>query len=126
MKLMLLSFALLGGISANAQLLPIPGKKNPDWVLINAEPQPYDAQALAIPAPAPTDRMPNAAKKSIRSIGNQRYYWDADRQLAYNWYSKEGKTEPDIMVFVREQRKDIVYTYRRANAEIVPPSRSRK
>lgn len=126
MKLTLLSFALLGALSAKAQLLPVPGKKNPDWVLLNIRPQSYDAQALAIPSPPPTDRMPNASQKSIQSIGNHHYYWDANQQLAYDWYSKEGKTEPDVMVFVREQRKDSVYTYRRANYKFERPAKPRK
>ena len=117
---------LLGGAPAvaNAQLLPIPGKANPDWILFSVEPRPYDAQALAIPPS--TDRMPNAAQKSIRSVGNHHYYWDAKRQLAYDWYSKEGKTEPDYMVLVREQRKDSLYTYRRANFKFERPSKPRK
>ena len=128
MKRLLLPVALCCAVSAvaNAQLLPVPGKLNPDWVLVSAQPQPYDAQALEIPKPAPTDRMPNVAQKSIRSIGNHHFYWDANRQLAYDWYSKEGKTEPDIMVLVREQRKDTLYAYHRANFKSERPPKPRK
>jgi hypothetical protein len=126
MKRLLLPVALICGAPAvaNAQLLPIPGKANADWVLFKVEPQPYDAQALAIPPPP--NRMPNAVQKSIRGIGNHHYYWDAKRQFAYEWYSKEGKTEPDYMVLVREQRKDSVYTYRRANFKFERPPKPRK
>ncbi|MCC3151694.1 hypothetical protein Q3A66_01510 [Hymenobacter sp. BT770] len=119
MKRLLLPFSLLGCISiAQAQLLPVPGGKNPDWVLLKTEARPYDAQALT-PPPA-TDAMPNAAQKSISSIGDHQYYWDAQRQLAYDWVSRGSSKAPFMLVNVREQRKDVVYVYRRATVNGKP------
>jgi hypothetical protein len=115
MKSILLSVTLLCGASvAHAQLLPVPGAKNPDWVLQQTAKTPYDGQALA-PPPA-TDPMPNGAQKSISSIGDHHYYWDAQRQLSYDWYSRGPATmAPFVLVNVREANKDFVYVYRRAH-----------
>ncbi|WP_143080245.1 hypothetical protein [Hymenobacter arizonensis] len=114
MKTLLLPFALISSISlAHAQLLPVPGGKNPDWVLFKTEAQPYDGMAL-VPAP-PTDAMPNAAQKGLRSIGDHHYYWDAERQLAYDWISRGDSKAPFMLVNVREQRKNFVHVFRRAD-----------
>ncbi|GAB3317156.1 hypothetical protein ACFQT0_24745 [Hymenobacter humi] len=119
MKRILLPFALLYSISiAQAQLLPVPGGKNPDWVLLKAEKRHYDAQAL-VPPPA-TDAMPNAAQKSISSIGNHHYHWDSIHQLAYDWVSADGAIAPLEKVTVREQQGDIAYIYRRAKVKGKP------
>jgi hypothetical protein len=110
-RLLLCSAALLGAtLAAHAQVLPVPGGTNPDWVLFGTYKNPYDGQAVEPPT---TDRMPNAAAKSIKSIGNHRYYWDADRQLAYDWFSKDGVLSPLALVNVRVQQQDIVYSYHR-------------
>ena len=111
MKRLFLLIALFGGASAaHAQLLPAPGSKNPDWNLEKSE---VRKETSAPVLPAPTDRMPNAAQKSISSNGNHHYHWDADRQLAYDWLSQPGSVAPDKQVTVREQRTGTVYTFRR-------------
>ena len=111
MKILLLLFALTGGATAaHAQLLPVPGTKNPDWKLEKFE----ALQSKGLPVlPPPTDRMPNAAQKSIQSNRNQHTYWDADRQLAYQWQSSPGSVKPEQQVKVLEQRTNIAYIYRR-------------
>ena len=107
----ILSFALLGGpIASHAQLLPVPGAKNSDWNLEKSEALQQKGQPVL---PPPTDRMPNAAPRSISSIGNQHSYWDADRQLAYQWQDEPGSVKPEQQVRVIEQRTGIAYTYRR-------------
>jgi hypothetical protein len=109
--LLLCSAVLLGAtLAAHAQVLPVPGDKNPDWVLFGTYKKPYDGPVVEPPT---KDRMPNAAAKSIKSIGNHRYYWDADRQLAYDWLSKDGTLGPLALVSVRMQQQDIVYSYHR-------------
>jgi hypothetical protein len=113
MKSFIVLLALCGGASvAQAQLLPVPGVKNPDWQAEKSE-----AAAEATPfGEAPTaDRMPNAAQKSISSSGNRHYHWDAERQLAYQWQSRPGSgtVAPDKEVLVREDRTGITYTFRR-------------
>jgi len=81
MKSLLLLLALSGGVSAaHAQLLPVPGAKNPDWQAEKSEAIPEATPFGEAPKP---DRMPNAAQKSIASSGNRHYHWDAERQLAY-------------------------------------------
>ena len=111
MKQLLLFAVLLGpACVAHAQLLPVPGTKNPDWRLEKSEaPQSEDLPVLL----SPTDRMPNAAQKSIQSMGNQHSYWDATRQLVYQWQSGSGSVKPEQQVKVLEQRTGIAYTYRR-------------
>lgn len=98
-------------LAAQAQVLPVPGEKNPDWVLFITFKKPYYDGLVVEPPTA--DRMPHAAGKSIKSIGNHRYYWDADHQLAYDWLSKDGALGPLVLVNVRAQRQDIVYSYHR-------------
>ena len=112
MKAFLLFSALLFGYSAQAQVLPVPGDKNPDWVLLKTEKRQVDEQPVLPPA---TDRMPNAIGKSIISKGNHHFTWDAERQLAYDWFSQDASTmTPLKTVTVREQRSEIAYIYRRA------------
>ncbi|GGG52516.1 hypothetical protein [Hymenobacter glacieicola] len=94
---------------AQAQLLPVPNSRNPDWVLEKAAVPKPDASVL----PLITDRMPNAAQKSISSSGNRHYCWDAQQQLAYEWVSQPGRVAPDQRVTVREERTGTAYTYRR-------------
>jgi hypothetical protein len=110
-RLLLCSAALLLlSLKTQAQALPVPGEKNPDWVLFGTYKKPYDSRVLKSPF---TDRMPNAAPRSIKSIGSHHYYWDASRQLAYDWLSKDGTLGPLVLVNVRVQQQDIVYSYHR-------------
>jgi hypothetical protein len=110
-RLLLCSATLLGtSLVAQAQILPVPGGTNPDWVLFGTYKKPYDGRVIEPPT---ADRMPNAAAKSIKSIGNHHYYWDADRQLAYDWLSKDGILAPLALVNVRVQQQDVVYSYHR-------------
>ena len=109
-RLLLLVILLCMAPIARAQLLPNPGAKNPDWTLEKSDVQQVDGR-LALP-PA-TDRMPNAAQKSISSNGNRHSSWDADRQLAYQWLSRPGATAPEERVTVRADRTGTTYTYRR-------------
>ncbi|GAB2862349.1 hypothetical protein [Hymenobacter ruber] len=111
MKSGLLCLFLLSGLAANAQLLPVPNSKNPDWVLLKTEKRHSDNRLLFSPG---TDKMPNAAEKSIISKGNHHYHWDASQQLVYDWVSAAGMMAPLDTVNVREQRSDIAYIYRRA------------
>ncbi len=91
-RLLLLVILLCTASIAYAQLLPVPGAKNPGWTLEKSDVQQVDGQ-LALPSA--TDRMPNAAQKSISSDGNRHSFWDADRQLAYQWLSRSGTTAPE-------------------------------
>lgn len=109
----LLSLALLCGAAAvHAQLLPVPGAKNPDWKLeksgarLGAEPSDITLG---------TDRMPNAAQRSIISADNHHWWWDGTRQLVYDWLSRPGtgSMAPDNAVAVREERTGTTYYYRR-------------
>ena len=113
MKRLLLFFVLLNGAhAAHAQLLPVPGAKNPDWQAEKSEAAPEATSFGEAPKP---DRMPNAAQKSIASSGNRHYHWDAEHQLAYQWLSRPGSgtVAPDKEVLVREERTGITYTFRR-------------
>ncbi|WP_210516595.1 hypothetical protein [Hymenobacter terricola] len=113
MKILAVSFALCCSISiAHAQLLPVPGAKNPDWKTDNFEALPG---AISFGEAPKTDRMPNAVQNSIISEGNLHHYWDANRQLAYQWRSRSGSgtVAPDKEVLVREERTGLTYTYRR-------------
>lgn len=94
---------------AQAQLLPVPGSQNPDWVLEKADAPKPGPSVL----PLSTDRMPNAAQKSVSSSGNRHYCWDAQQQLAYEWVSQPGQVAPDQRVTVRQQRTGTAYVYRR-------------
>ncbi|MFD2718250.1 hypothetical protein ACFST9_05960 [Hymenobacter monticola] len=111
-RLLLLSVLLSRADAAQAQLLPVPGSKNPDWKVEKKEALP---EATPFDEAPKLDRMPNAAQKSIASIGNRHYHWDAERQLAYQWLSRSGSgtLAPDKEVLVREERTGITYTFRR-------------
>ena len=113
MKRLLLPVALLcAAPTVRAQQLPVPGDKNPDWALEKSEARPNAEPSDVLSG---TDRMPNAMQKSIKSIGNRHYHWDASRQLAYEWQSRlgSGSVAPDKQVRVREERTGIAYVYRR-------------
>ncbi|GAB3580570.1 hypothetical protein [Hymenobacter daeguensis] len=101
-----------GATAAHAQLLPVPGAKNPNWKTEKFAALP---EATPFDEPPKTDRMPNAAQRSIASAGNRHYYWDASRQLSYQWLSRPGSNTiaPDKEVLVREDRTGITYTFRR-------------
>jgi hypothetical protein len=93
--------------TAHAQLLPVPGSKNPDWVLEKAQEKPEQAVTS-------TEPMPNALK-SISSSSTTHRHWDATRQLAYEWESRpnSGSVAPDRSVLVREDRTGTTYVFRR-------------
>ena len=113
MKCLLLPIALLcAAPAAQAQLLPVPGTKNPDWALEKSEAGPNAEPSDVLPG---TDRMPNAMQRSIKSIGNRHYHWDSKRQLAYEWLSRpsSGSVAPDQLVKVRAEPTGTLYTYRR-------------
>ncbi|MDO7854734.1 hypothetical protein [Hymenobacter convexus] len=134
MKSLFTLLALVGGTAAaQAQLLPIPGARNPDWTLTKTSPpHPYDSSDSlryksdrmpnkAADFPAPADHMPNAARKSISGIGNRRYYWDADRRLRYAWQVKPGSEAPDSTVTVHDDNSDIAYIFRRRKSSAPKP-----
>lgn len=103
---------LTGSLKAQAQLLPVPGAKNPEWQLKKTVPADSpDASSVLSGA----DRMPNALQKSIASSGNHHYHWDGRRGLTYDWLSAPDKTAPRDTVKVRDTRNGIVYIYRRAS-----------
>ena len=112
MKRLLLCPAMLltASLAAQAQVLPVPGGKNPDWVLVQTERKPYAGQDMW---PTSTDRMPNAAAKSIKSMGNHHYYWDATRQLSYEWLSKPDQVAPSSLVIVHQQTTGATFVYRK-------------
>lgn len=112
MKELLVFLACMGICSSvQAQLLPAPHQQNPDWTLQKVEA--LNGVGIATVPPPATDGMPNAMQKSIQSIGNHRYVWDARQQLAYQWRSRAGEMAPDKLVTVREDRTGAVYTYAR-------------
>ena len=111
MKSALLGLFLLSGLTAKAQVLPVPNSKNPDWVLLKTEKRHVAGQ---LPLPPSFDKMPNAAQKSISSQGNHHFHWDASHRLAYDWVSADGAMAPLDTITVREQQSDIAYIYRRA------------
>lgn len=111
----------------------MPDTRNPDWKFEKTEHRRYNAPLDTLPggrdgmstasydrySSSGSDKMPNAAQKSISSAGNRSYHWDADRQLAYTWPSQpiqSGRPEPDT-VKVQEQRTGTVHTYRRIPAK---------
>jgi hypothetical protein len=112
MKRLLLcpAFLLIASVATQAQVLPVPGDKNPDWVLFQTERKPYDGQVMQSIS---TDRMPNAAVKSIKSRGNHHYYWDAARQLSYEWLSKPDQVAPSSIVIVHQQTTGATFVYRK-------------
>jgi hypothetical protein len=112
MKRLLLCPAVLltTALAAQAQVLPVPGGKNPDWVLLQTEWKPYDGQVMQSIS---LDRMPNAAAKSIISKGNHHYYWDAARQLSYEWLSNPDQVAPNSVVVVHQQTTGATFAYRK-------------
>lgn len=118
---------------AQAQVLPIPGNQNPDWILEKTEYNVY-SQQLRPPFEKGSqllgntsahanavDRMPNSFPKSIRSIGNRHSYWDAERQVSYEWVSRSGGLAPDDLVILREEQTGNIYTYRQKVASKAVP-----
>ena len=99
--------------AAQAQTLPVPGTRNPDWALEKTEARPTAGPSAALLG---SDRMPNATQQSVSSAGNRHYQWDADQQLAYEWLGRSGSEAPGQSVAVRDERTGTVYTYRRATA----------
>ncbi|GAB3234755.1 hypothetical protein GCM10027346_23880 [Hymenobacter seoulensis] len=113
MKIRLLSFVLLTcGVSARAQLLPVPGASNPDWTLVKKHTPPASPGDSG---PMPTDRMPNGAPKGVTSMGNHHFHWDSERELTYEWDSRPGSgtVAPDKAVTVHERKTNSTYTFRR-------------
>ncbi|TPG72377.1 hypothetical protein [Hymenobacter nivis] len=96
---------------AQAQVLPIPGARNPDWALETTVPDAYRHAPGNLPVT--TDRMPNASQRSVLSNGNRSYHWDAARQLAYEWPSHTSTLGPQNSVTVRDDRTGTTYTYGR-------------
>lgn len=132
MNQLLLCPALLLGtaLAAHAQLLPVPNTRNPDWEQTDTKlgfqpsrpdslPGSRDRMPIVDPSRGSTARIPNAQRKNLTSIGNSYRYWDADRQLAYEWQARPGSAAPDSTVTVRQQRTGATYTYRR---RLAPPT----
>jgi|GEM_PF-1790241 len=126
---LLLCPALLLGtaLAAQAQLLPVPNTRNPDWEQTDTKlgfrpsrpdslPGRRDRMPIVDPGRGSTARIPNAQRKNLLSIGNTYHYWDADRQLAYKWQARPGSAAPDSTVTVLQQRTGATYTYRRRAA----------
>ena len=111
---------------SHAQVLPVPNARNPDWVLdkttLGSRPSrpdtlPGGRDQMPIANPdrqRPPAAMPNALTRSISSMGQRRYYWDAAQQLGYEWQARPGQTTPDRLVTVRQQATGATFTYRRA------------
>ena len=113
MKRPLLAACLLFAAPATyAQLLPVPGAHNPNWKLQKTETLPGAQPSDPLSS---SDRMPNAAQRSIVSAGNHQYWWDGTRQLAYDWLSRpgSGSAAPDKAVAVRDERTGTTYTFLR-------------
>lgn len=126
-QLLLLPALLASTLAAHAQLLPVPNTRNPDWVQTDTKlgfrpsppdtlPGSRDRMPTVDPRRNGTPAMPNAQRKNLTSIGNTYRYWDADRQLAYQWEARPGSAAPDSIVTVQQQATGAVYTYRRAKA----------
>ena len=111
-RLLLAASVLLAAPAACAQLLPVPGAKNPDWKLDKTQTRPGAESSDLLPG---IDRMPNAAQRSIVSADNHHHWWDGHRQLAYDWLSRlgSGSVVPDKAVAVREARTGTTYLFRR-------------
>ncbi len=119
---------LLTAARAHAQVLPVPNARNPDWIQTDTKlgfrpsrPDTLPGSRDQMPIADPSRQngaavMPNALTKSITSIGNQHRYWDAARQLSYEWQSRPGQVAPDSLVTVRQQATGATFTYRRAPA----------
>lgn len=113
-KLMLAIWAVLfAATTAQAQKLPVPGQKNPDWSL-HRKKEPLQSQFRS------TDRMPNARFMGPSIIGNHHSYWDSKQQLRYEWESKPDSNAPVDSIIVREEATGTVYTYRRASPIVEP------
>lgn len=114
MKIFLLPFGILCAAASlgHAQQLPVPGGKNPDWVLEKSKMRPNAQPTDVLPGMYP---MPNAMQNSIKSIGNRHYYWDSHHQFAYEWLSRSssGSIAPDAVVTVRKGPEGTTYTFRR-------------
>jgi hypothetical protein len=132
MKAFLCLASLMATVTlAQAQVLPVPGARNPDWLLdkpatngrpIRRDTLPSGRDPMPIADPrrqgqGGTDAMPNALSKNIQSIGNHHRYWDAARQLSYDWQSRSGQLGPDSLVTVFQQATGTTFTYRRAPAK---------
>jgi len=106
--------------------MPVPNTRNPDWVLDKTTlgfrpsrpdtlPGGRDQMPIADPSrPGGVATMPNALTKSITGFGNTHQYWDAARQLSYEWQSRPGQIIPDSLITVRQQATGATFTYRRA------------
>lgn len=126
MKSILCIIAWLGTSAlAHAQVLPVPNARNPDWVLdkttLGFRPSRPDTLAGSrdrmpiadLNRQNGTASMPNVLGKSITSIGDTHRYWDAARQLSYEWQSHAGLLAPDSLVLVKQQATGATFTYRR-------------
>ena len=129
MKSLLCAVAWLGAsILSHAQVLPVPNARNPDWVLAKATsgfrlsrpdslPGGRDRMPIVKPnreGPKDAIPMPNGLSQRITSIGDRHEYWDAARQLRYEWQSRTDQVGPDSLVTVRQQATGATFTYRRA------------
>jgi hypothetical protein len=132
MSHLLLSCALLltSALAAQAQLLPVPNTRNPDWVqtdtklgfrpsLPDSLPGSRDRMPIADLGRDQASGIPNAQRKNLANTGNSYRYWDTDRQLVYAWQARPGSAAPDSAVTVYQQRTGATYTYRRRAA---PPT----
>ena len=130
MKILSCLVAWLGATAlGHAQVLPVPNARNPDWVLTKTTPgfRPSrpdslpgsrDQMPIANPGRSRSGEatpMPNGLGRSITSIGNRHEYWDAARQLSYEWQARPGQTAPDSLVTVRQRATGATFTYRRAS-----------
>lgn len=117
-------------VVAQAQLLPVPDARNADWVLDKTTPGSRPSRPDTLPGgrdrmpmastnpPGQTPAMPNAltariSGNSTGTAGGQRYYWDAARQLGYEWRARRGQFAPDSLVTVRQQSTGATFTYRK-------------
>ncbi|MGI4738507.1 MAG: hypothetical protein ACRYG7_25340 [Janthinobacterium lividum] len=129
MRSLLCAFTgLLIAASAHAQVLPVPNARNPDWIQTDTKlgfrpsrpdtlPGSRDQMPIAdLNRQSGVAPMPNALTKNILSIGDQHRYWDAARQLSYEWQARPGQVAPDSLVTVRQQATGAMFTYRRAPA----------
>ena len=126
MKSILCAAACLGATAlSHAQVLPVPNARNPDWVLDKTTlgfrpsrpdslPGSRDQMPIATPSrEGEVTPMPNGLGRSIASIGDRHEYWDAARQLRYEWQSRTNQVGPDSLVTVRQQATGAAFTYRR-------------
>ncbi|WP_157530619.1 hypothetical protein [Hymenobacter norwichensis] len=64
--------------------------------------------------------MPNSTFLGPSGAGNHRYYWDARRQLRYEWETRSGSEAPDDSVTVHDDGTGTVYTYRQLSLPAAP------